>query len=190
MITIQAQLGVDTERRGSFELYRRPDECPICHRAVNPNQCATAIAKEGKESLEICFQCTRQTCAHLFIGRYKTQPTSTTQFYLQTAVPITGVEPEIPKEVVGISQSFEKIYGQAFMAESYELDEIAGGGYRKALEFLIKDYCIKRSPDKTEIIKKDLLGACIKKHVDDNNIKICAERAAWLGNDETHYTRK
>ena len=31
---------------------------------------------------------------------------------------------------------------------------------------------------------------CIKEYVDNDNIKKVAERAAWLGNDETHYVRK
>jgi len=33
------------------------------------------------------------------------------------------------------------------------------------------------------------LGNCIKGKVNDPNIKTCAERATWLGNDETHYVR-
>ena len=31
---------------------------------------------------------------------------------------------------------------------------------------------------------------CIKKYINDHNIKECASRAAWIGNDETHYERK
>ena len=32
------------------------------------------------------------------------------------------------------------------------------------------------------------LGNCIKT-IDDERVKMLAERAAWLGNDETHYVR-
>ena len=68
--------------------------------------------------------------------------------------------------------------------------QICGVGYRKALEFLIKDYLIKKIPRDEEIIKKKLLKDCIKDHIDSTKIKTIAEKAAWLGNDETHYVRK
>jgi hypothetical protein len=42
---------------------------------------------------------------------------------------------------------------------------------------------------KNDIIRSTL-GACIEKHVDDHRLKAVAKRAAWLGNDETHYFRK
>jgi hypothetical protein len=32
--------------------------------------------------------------------------------------------------------------------------------------------------------------AVISEHIDDANIKASAARAAWLGNDETHYERR
>jgi hypothetical protein len=34
------------------------------------------------------------------------------------------------------------------------------------------------------------LGKCIDTYINDLNLKECARRAAWLGNDETHYIRK
>ncbi len=39
-------------------------------------------------------------------------------------------------------------------------------------------------------VTANLLGPCITKFVGDVNIKECAKRSAWLGNDETHYTRE
>jgi len=63
-------------------------------------------------------------------------------------------------------------------------------GYRKSLEFLVKDYCILKQPGAAEEIKKTLLGQCIGTWVEDPKVKECAKRAAWLGNDETHYLRK
>jgi hypothetical protein len=70
------------------------------------------------------------------------------------------------------------------------LTEICGIGYRKALEFLIKDYLISNLPDEEEHIKKKLLGKCINDYVENPNIKEMAKRAVWLGNDETHYIRR
>jgi hypothetical protein len=100
------------------------------------------------------------------------------------------VSPTLPSEVTDISENFATVYRQAAQAELYELNEIAGAGYRKALEFLIKDYCISEDPDSKEAIVKELLGTVISKRVTDTKIQQCAQRAAWLGNDETHYSRR
>jgi hypothetical protein len=75
---------------------------------------------------------------------------------------------------------------------------VAGPGYRKAFEFLIKDYITsqgaEQDPDKKAaekaVVEKMLLAACIEKYVKSEQIKQIAKRAAWLGNDEIHYTRK
>jgi hypothetical protein len=87
------------------------------------------------------------------------------------------------------SPLFQEIYNQALQAESLKLNHIAGMGYRKALEFLIKDYLINFKEEDAEVIKGKLLGRCIKNHIENENIRELAERAAWLGNDETHYYR-
>lgn len=62
-------------------------------------------------------------------------------------------------------------------------------GYRKALEFLVKDYAIYRVPDDEETIKALPLAKCIDKYIDNSRIKSLTQRSAWLGNDETHYVR-
>jgi adenosyl cobinamide kinase/adenosyl cobinamide phosphate guanylyltransferase len=67
---------------------------------------------------------------------------------------------------------------------------VAGPGYRKALEFLIKDYAIGFNSEAAESIKKMALIDCIKTYMNNDMVKGMAERAAWLGNDETHHTRK
>lgn len=83
-----------------------------------------------------------------------------------------------------------EIYDQALVAESQSLSQMVGIGIRKSLEFLIKDYAILQNPDKAEEIKKETLAKCISLYIADQNVKECAKRAAWLGNDETHYMRK
>lgn len=68
---------------------------------------------------------------------------------------------------------------------------ICGTGYRKSLEFLIKDYLISITPeDQHETIRNKFLNNCIRDNISNINIKTVASRAVWLGNDETHYTRK
>lgn len=62
--------------------------------------------------------------------------------------------------------------------------------YRKALEFLVKDYAIMLQPNNKDNIVKAPLSRCINDYIDNNRIKKLAVASAWLGNDETHYERK
>ena len=66
---------------------------------------------------------------------------------------------------------------------------IAGCGFRKSIEFLVKDYLIYLNPQKEENIKNEFLGASIKK-LENPKIQTLAEKATWIGNDETHYVSK
>lgn len=49
------------------------------------------------------------------------------------------------KKIDEISPKFNEIYKQALAAEVSNLNEIAGLGYRKSLEFLIKDIAIQKN---------------------------------------------
>ena len=106
-------------------------------------------------------------------------------------LPVFPNERKFSEEINSISDNFEKIYNQAFQAEQYSLGLIAGPGYRKSLEFLIKDYAIKKSDDgqKGKILNTSL-GDVINNFIVDLRIKNIAKRATWLGNDEIHYLRK
>lgn len=93
-------------------------------------------------------------------------------------------------KIINLSPQFDKIYNQALAAESSGLDEIAGLGFRKAMEFLIKDFAIHEHPDDEDKIKSMPLGQCINSYIDNDHIKTLATRSAWIGNDEAHYIRK
>ena len=141
---------------------------------------------------EIVFQCPLRQCSRLFIGRYVRtgHGLSAGHFLLHSTTPTNAVPPPVAKEIGEVSPSFVTIYSQASEAEALRLDQIAGVGYRKALEFLIKDYCVSLQPSDTESIHKEPLAATITTRVSDSHVKECARRATWLGNDQTHYTRK
>jgi hypothetical protein len=98
--------------------------------------------------------------------------------------------PAFADAIRDISSTFCDIYGEAHKAEHLGLTQICGVGYRKALEFLIKDYLIKERPDDKAAIESTMLGQCIQRYVTDPKTKQVAERATWLGNDETHYQRR
>ena len=140
---------------GNIEVEATPDVCPQCHHAVHPvakNSTLTGPATDGSSVLEIAFQCARQQCARMFIGRYKRfqfqerSGHAVGPFRLQEVVPVSHKNPEIIPEVLEISPNFADIFCQANVAEEQGLNQICGVGYRKALEFLIKDFCISNAP--------------------------------------------
>ncbi len=71
-----------------------------------------------------------------------------------------------------------------------EKSGLVGPGYRKALEFLIKDFAIHKFPKKEEAIKNSFLSTCIEEYIEDDRIRRCAKSASWLGNDQTHYVQR
>ena len=108
---------------------------------------------------------------------------------------ISSVEPQVLIAekfplIDSFSPQFAIIYNQALNAELLGMSEIAGLGFRKALEFVVKDYCIHLKPDQEEQIKKEWLKKVIDNRLTNNRLKQAAEKAAWLGNDEGHYVRR
>ena len=169
-----------------------PDECPICHRSVHPKTIKVELLEERKR-VQAVFRCTHQECQELFIATYDYDQAAANQYHscsLMGIAPKHSINHSFPEIICEISPTFVEIYNQAMSAESQDLDQLVGIGLRKALEFLIKDFSLMENPGKNEDIRKINLGNCISTFIDDQNIKKCAERAVWLGNDETHYTRK
>lgn len=181
---------------GTASIDNHPTICPICHHASSPkfiNATSDINPNQATAQIDAAYKCPASSCNKLFIAIYRRKPVNggvSTSFFLQTLLPKTYKPSIHEEELTKLFPSFVKIYTQAEIAESEGLDEIAGVGYRKALEFLIKDYCILKNPDKEEAIKKSLLGNVIENYIEDHNIKICAKRATWLGNDATHYIKK
>ncbi len=181
---------------GSVKVDKVPNECPTCKRTIDPG-IIQGVATKREGDLQIAFHCTHAECRSILIGYYDEMeapragdPESFHYAFSGTIRPVFPEEEEFPKEINEISENFYKIYNQAGAAEQRKLDEIAGAGYRKALEFLVKDYAISNHPNDADKIKETPLSACIKKYIDDQRIQDTAERAVWLGNDETHYYRE
>ena len=184
--------------RRQYEYDMDPDHCPLCHHGIMASRIgASNIVRRQIEgdTLQLIYLCPRTECQRVFIGIYLQNYGPHGHYVegphvLQSTAPYSAVKPQIPYEIQKISPDYVELLGQSEAAEAYQLDQIAGVGYRKALEFLIKDYAIIKNPEKADEIKNSFLGNCIKTFVADQNVKECSKRAAWLGNDETHYTRK
>jgi len=169
-----------------------PDTCPICFHGIEPIDLKINHLSHGTyhgKSLECIFRCPRQLCQRLFIARYSV-PHYSSGYVLRETLPCELANVHVSDEIEKISQDFCNIYNEANKAEQLGLLLVAGPGYRKSLEFLIKDYLCILHPNEADKIKEKQLGNCINEYVKDGNVKFAASRAAWLGNDEIHYFRK
>lgn len=172
----------------NFQYDKQPNECPFCHNSITAR---VHQAFQKDKMLEIIFRCPDSNCGRVFSALYEYTIVSNIWVYLYKSTSIgTFVEKNFSHDITNLSPNFVDIYNQAAKAESLNLNHIAGIGFRKALEFIIKDYLISKNPDKEEKIKKKFLGNCIKEDIQNINLKEIAERATWLGNDETHYVRQ
>lgn len=174
--------------------YDTVDTCPVCKSKIAPIYIASSLNE--KNSISFFNFC--RSCRNAFVTKYKIPEPSTVNgshsYYKAKSIiysePNRYSKYEFDAKIVALSPQFDKIYNQSLAAETYGLDEIAGLGYRKSLEFLIKDFAIHENPDDAETIKAKPLVQCIKAYIDNSNIVTLAERSAWIGNDEAHYIRK
>lgn len=180
---------LDSKRsQHALSITRRPDTCPQCHHAIELSDQFFVSLDESRKIVQVVHRCPKLACQSVFIANYALD-TSSGRYTYQNTAPSKYVPRNFSDIIHKVSLDFCDIYNQSSASESQGLLKICGVGYRKALEFLIKDYLIKQHPDKAEVIKKQFLGKCIEEYVSNTNIKAVSKRAVWLGNDETHYVR-
>ena len=172
-------------------------ECPLCHKSFAPIPLFACVYKLDDSVtcasvVYFCRDCVSPFFAHYWISNASLYTNAITynSAIFRYVEPIKFAKTVFDKNIIELSPLFDKIYNQALAAEASGLDEIAGLGYRKSLEFLIKDFAIHENPENEEKIKSMPLAACIKNFIDSPNIKTLATRSAWIGNDEAHYIRK
>jgi hypothetical protein len=93
----------------------------------------------------------------------------------------------LPEKIISISPRFVSLYNQAHTAEYNGHFELAGCGYRNAMEVLIKDYAINALGQPSENVIKAKLFKAIENYLPTVNLKNCADVIRFLGNDYTHY---
>lgn len=180
--------------KSTFIDIETPSRCPHCGRVMEPRHLVETTSDNYSLDDEIrfgvVFQCSYDDCSKYFIQEYEkwyTEPiASQNEYHYRPQIDV-----ELPKNIEVVSPDFVNIYKQSIRAESEGLDLICGVGYRKAAEFLIKDYVISKNESKSEDIKNKFLGKVIDKYLEDMpKIQALAKSVAWIGNDETHYVRK
>lgn len=172
------------------------DKCKICKKVTCPIMIDEQTREISYRHYRLCVNRYCLQCKHYFIDEFdvigEDGMLSDTSFEV---LPLE-VKPELLSDIVFsdditlISPVGKEIYLQALKAEQEQLDLIAGIGYRKALEFFVKDFVIViDSADKDKVIRMPL-KTVIDNYIDDQSLKTFATASVFVGNDETHYTRK
>ena len=121
----------------SREIERKSVKCPFCG-VINIPEYLFLKNVERSDFFNVFTQCTNPTCRNMFITQFSTVGVRKPVFtkILPTALPEKRTFSNIISE---LSPNFCEIYNQAYIAEQTNLMQICGTGYRKSLEFLIKD---------------------------------------------------
>ncbi len=174
--------------------YETVNKCPICNSSIAPIEKSKFFNSDSKMYF-FMFEC--PACNKGFITHYNyTNERKIKDNISYNMLKLVNSYPKVPElhqfdeNIKKLSSNFCEIFNQAYVAEQMDLNEIAGIGYRKALEFLIKDYCIDKNKEQEEKIKKEPLSQVITNYILSDKIKNLAKASIWIGNDETHYVRK
>lgn len=185
-------------QRGNVFVHE-PNVCPHCHITINPTYVGNNLSKDtdGVECFITSWGCTNSSCLKVFIALYKFTNDS---FEFSRYLNGLPKGPDWPKPLLDLKSGdideegnpspskFIKTYLQSLVAENSGLDELAGMGYRKSIEYLVKDWAIQNKPEDIEIIKGKWLGQIITDYF-AGDLKDILERATWLGNDQSHYNK-
>lgn len=196
--TINVSFRNDFTRTFDFDI---PVNCPHCGNTMSPiikSAFSANLVDDLYSTIGLLAKCTYENCSHYYALEYILENSLNGYNRLVYSVPelfhfeySPPIKIDLPENIEQVSPNFIEIYSQATLAESEKLYQIAGVGYRKAAEFLIKDYAISKNPDKIDHIKKTMLGSVIGEYLKDfPKIQSLAKAIAWIGNDETHYQRR
>lgn len=162
---------------------RFPDECPRCRKGCTPKLNLAFMDKPFYQNIQVVYQCPRIGCFSFFIARYGSTggsigvpPRVDLPCLLRSVKAIQHVaKREFSENVAKVSPDFCQIFWEAETADGNGLSLICGVGYRKSLEFLIKDFLVnhilKDRTEDQEKVKEGFLGWCISTYIDEVRIK-------------------
>lgn len=165
--------------------------CPCCGVHLSPIVLyAAAVSYDDEDENKVFILNYCPECDECFISKHTYDTEEGFGYIFDSSSPTTHFLHVFPDEVTNLSPDFVKIYNESLQAEELGLTSICGMGYRKALEFLVKDYIIHKNPSKEADVSSKMLMNCINDYIDDSRLNVLAKASTWLGNDETHYVKK
>lgn len=180
------------------------DKCLQCNQIITPEVINLyTFDSETSSNLNIGVLLFCQNCKHFFVREYNAYSCGN---HFEVKNEITKpydleCNIHVSENINEISPRFKEIYSQSAKAESCNLYEICGPGYRKALEFLIRDFAKYILPEKEQSIDNtSQIGRVIDNFYNEESfpelkpiihvLKPLIKIASYVGNDETHYIRK
>lgn len=168
----------------------KPNTCAYCDKGIDPiiiNKFAYKYYDQN--NIVVTYQC--PCCEQIFFAMYPiTLGNNLALLYYYEIIGGHKTEEKFDECLKDVSQNFLDNYNDAYFAEQAGCTHILGIAYRRAFEFLIKDYAIKYNPEQVAEIKKKSLSKCIEDYFPDNESKELLIRTNWIGNDFAHYQSK
>lgn len=156
-----------------------PEICPVCGRgtALNP-----MFFTAGPDGVIFVFRCSHRDCQSVFAYLQENKTNGNRVISLPANNKFEG----IPTEALSVSDKFTEIYFEASSVDQLNYHHLDGMGYRRALEFLVKDYLVYFGiVDNTDDAYHLSFSSAIDK-LDNDDLKHLAKASSWLGNDQTH----
>lgn len=177
-----------------------PNICPHCHVVNEPEyrHSESTTDMNNERQMITIWRCTNRDCGRKFPALY--HHTGGNQFDFIRFLNGLPKGPDWPTPILNLKSGnkedleqelqsrFIETYLQSLTAENDGLDEIAGMGFRKSVEYLVKDWAIQSNPQDSEKINGLWLSAVINEYY-EGDLKGILERATWLGNDQAHYNK-
>ena len=130
--------------RGRIKI-QSPSNCPMCNSVTQIEPLNNWLIQKDDENAELFSFYFCSKCEKFFIGHYEVLYYQTTNLISFSPKKSYNTK-DFPKLIKELSPDFCEIYNQAYIAQQQGLTKISGIGYRKALEFLVKDYVIFLNP--------------------------------------------
>lgn len=178
-----------------FDSYRM---CPFCTKLSI--QTVEYLVVSLEDSISILFTC--GLCNRCNFGIFKTVSSEIehTEFSIDhihnieqiNSFPFSTCPLEDLNNLSFDLNEFQSIWTQSKNAKEIGLDEIAGMGFRKALDCLVRAYACSKNPDSISKINdpRQNLGSVIGTHILNEDIKTLAKASSYLGNDHAHIFKK
>lgn len=180
-----------------------PTQCPHCGLAVEPSSIDAVSIIElfgnpcRRHMVVVKIKCPASKCKKHYLSIYHidsgdVKPSG--RIY-KTAKLFQYPQPWSNQFDSSISDNlprFVAAYNDAMTVYSQGMEELAGCGFRRALEYMIHDYALDFYPDKKEHIEnpKTTLACKIETYCESEDIKTFAKASTWLGNDFVHPVKR
>lgn len=167
-------------RYGNVEEKILPNLCPHCNNGILP----LVVNNYTNELFELFLTLECPLCGEVFLAMYHENISK--PFISYSKPNVLNPFKNLFKDKF---QNFQECYMQSLLAEEYSLDKISGMGYRRALEFLVKEYLIYYKNNSQEKTLKLPLSQAIDL-IKDDKIQSLAKASTWLSNDHVHILNK